>query len=99
MKINAFLPIKDGILGTMRGFLAALLEKEIVEALLVPQEVAHGRGLAQTLVQDPARLEGANPLSPVIPVNSAILVSRLSVDLRRTVGVVLSLARSEPSSN
>ncbi len=77
-------------LGALRGFLGALLESQIVDALLVPLEIGQGRSLAQTLVQDPAYLSGANPLSPVMPVNSATLVSQLTADKpTQKVGVVL----------
>lgn len=91
MKISTILAVEDGdILGTLRRFLASLLEKHVVDALLVPQEIAHGRSLVQTLVQDPAYLSGANLLSPVMPVNSATLVSQLTIDKpHQKLGVVL----------
>jgi len=91
MKIRTILAVEDGdILGTLRHFLSSLLEKHAVDALLVPQEIAHGHSLVQTLVQDPAYLSGANPLSPVMPVNSATLVSQLTIDKpHQKLGVVL----------
>ena len=91
MKINTMLPVKEGdTLGTLRRFLGDLLESHIIDALLVPQEIAHGRSVVQTLVRDPAYLSAANPLSPVMPVNSAILVSQLTADKpRKKVGAVL----------
>ena len=91
MKTDTILPLKEGdVLGALRGFLGALLEDQIVDALLVPLEIGQGRSLAQTLVQDPAYLNGANPLSPIMPVNSATLVSQLTGDKpSQKVGVVL----------
>ena len=91
MNITTILAVEAGdILGALRRFLADLLEKQIVDVLLVPQEIAQGRSLVQTLVQDPAYLSRANPLSPVMPVNSAILVSQLTADKpQRKVGAVL----------
>jgi len=81
METNTVLPVKEGdVLGALRGFLGALLENQIVDALLVPLEIGQGRSLAQTLVQDPAYLSGANPFSPVMPINSATLVSQLTGD-------------------
>jgi formate dehydrogenase subunit beta len=81
MKTNTILPVKEGdVLGALRGFLGALLENQIVDALLVPLEIGQGRSLAQTLVQAPAYLSGANPFSPVMPVNSATLISQLTGD-------------------
>jgi len=91
MKTNTILPVKEGdVLGALRGFLGALLENQIVDALLAPVEIGRGRSLAQTLVQDPAYLSRANPFSPVMPVNSATLVSQLTGDKpAQRVGVVL----------
>jgi len=91
MKTDTILPLKEGdVLGALRGFLGALLENQIIDALLVPLEIGQGRSLAQTLVQDPAYLNGANPLSPIMPVNSATLVSQLTGDKpSQKVGVVL----------
>jgi formate dehydrogenase subunit beta len=91
MKTDTILPVKEGdVLGALRGFLGALLENQVVDALLMPLEIGQGRSLAQTLVQDPAYLSGANPLSPVMPVNSATLVSHLTGDRpSQKVGVVL----------
>lgn len=91
MKINTILPVKEGdTLGTLRRFLSDLLGSHVIDALLVPQEIARGRSVVQTLVRDPAYLSAANPLSPVMPVNSAILVSQLTVDKPgKKVGAVL----------
>jgi formate dehydrogenase subunit beta len=91
MSTNTILPVKEGdVLGALRGFLGALLENQIVDALLVPLEIGRGRSLAQTLVQDPTYLNEANPFSPVMPVNSATLVSQLTGDKPpQRIGVVL----------
>jgi formate dehydrogenase subunit beta len=91
MKTNTILPVEEGdVLGALRGFLGGLLENQIVDALLVPLEIGQGRSLVQTLVQDPAYLNEANPFSPVMPVNSATLVSQLTGDKpSQKVGVVL----------
>ena len=91
MRTDTILPMKEGdVLGALRGFLGALLENQVVDALLVPLEIGQGRSLAQTLVQDPAYLSEANPFSPVMPVNSATLVSQLTGDKpAQKVGIVL----------
>ena len=91
MNTNTILPVKEGdVLGALQGFLGALLENRVVDALLVPLEIGQGRSLAQTLVQDLAYLNEANPFSPVMPVNSATLVSQLTGDKpSQKVGVVL----------
>ena len=72
------LEVKDGALATMTAFLRGLLEKGIVDALLVPQRTPAGDNVVQTLFTDPARMEGIDPVAPVLPVNSAKLVSDLT---------------------
>lgn len=90
-RINTILAVKNGdTLGALRRFPSNLLESHIVDVLLVPQEIARGRSLTPVLVQNSAYLEVANPLSPVMPVNSATLVSQLTADKpRRKIGAVL----------
>ena len=90
MKVEAVLKIEGDTLETARNFLRKLLKEGIVDYLLVPQEISHGRTLVQTLVKDPAHLDKANPLSPVMPMNSATIVSQLTADKpRKKLGVVL----------
>jgi formate dehydrogenase subunit beta len=72
------LEVKDGALETMTAFLRGLLEKGIVDALLVPRHTPAGDNVVQTLFTDPARLENVDPIAPVLPVNSAKLVSDLT---------------------
>ncbi len=40
------------------GFLKSLLEKGVVEALLIPKGLPSGDGVVQTLIHDPEKLEG-----------------------------------------
>ncbi len=91
MSVEALLPRSGrGLLETINALMAALLESGAVDALLVPMEMPSGRSIAPALVRDPGRLGRAVPVSPVMPVNSATLVSNLTVD-RGTgrLGVVL----------
>jgi formate dehydrogenase subunit beta len=85
------LEVPDGQpLAALRGFLRGLLEQKIVDALLVPQPVPPGDSLVQTLVRDAALLERADPIYPLMPVQSARLVSRVSAaNPGGKVGVVL----------
>ncbi|MHB8990754.1 MAG: hypothetical protein ACYC66_03805 [Chloroflexota bacterium] len=91
MSVEAVLPRSGhGLLDTINGLLASLLETGVVDSLLVPMEVPSGRNVTQALVKDPARLEAAMPIAPVMPVNSATVVSNLTVDQGTgMVGVVL----------
>ena len=78
MNNNYRLDVEDGALETMTAFLRGLLEKGIVDALLVPRRTPAGDNVVQTLFTDPAKLEGVDPIAPVLPVNSAKLVSDLT---------------------
>lgn len=59
-------------------FVQALLERKVVEAVLVPQHVPGAKVVVQTLVTDPSRLEDVDPVAPVLMSNSATMVSSLS---------------------
>jgi len=73
------LPVKDkDVKGSINGFLRDILEKGLVHALLVPQEVPSGDNVVQTLVRDPETLNRANPLSPVMGVHSSRIISRMT---------------------
>jgi len=75
---NYRLEVKDSVLETMTAFLRGLLEKGIVDTLLVPRRTPSGDNVVQTLFADPAKLEAIDPIAPVLPVNSAKLVSDLT---------------------
>ena len=78
MNSNYTLEVKDGVLETMTAFLRGLLEKGIVDALLVPRRTPAGDNVVQTLITDATMLKGVDPIAPVLPVNSAKLVSDLT---------------------
>ncbi len=78
MNSNYRLEVRDSALATMTAFLRGLLEKGSVDALLVPRHTPAGDNIVQTLFTDPARLENVDPVAPVLPVNSAKLVSDLT---------------------
>ncbi len=72
------LPVHDNdVLRAVRGLLRRLLESQVVGALYVPLEAAGG-AVAPALVTDPARLDEANPLAPVLPINGARAVAALT---------------------
>jgi formate dehydrogenase subunit beta len=90
MNTDYRLEVKDGALETMTTFLRGLLEKGVVDALLVPRHTPAGDNVVQTLFTDPTRLEGIDPIAPVLPVNSAKLVSDLTeTGVVGRLGVVL----------
>jgi len=72
------------------GFLKSLLEKGMVEALLIPKILPSGDGFAQTLIRDPEKVNGVGVLSPTMPVQSARVVSNLTVkNMEKKVAAVL----------
>jgi len=76
---NVILSVGDGgVLEIVRAFLTSLLQKKLVDALLVPLELSTGDNVVPTIVSDPDRLQAANPLAPVMPVNSARPVSTIT---------------------
>ena len=72
------------------GFLKSLLEKGIVEAIMVPRALPSKDGFVQTLIRNPEMLNGVSVLSPTMPVQSARVISSLTVkNLEKKVAVVL----------
>jgi formate dehydrogenase subunit beta len=75
---------------TIVGFLKSLLEKEVVEAIVIPKALPSQDGFVQTLIRDPEKLNGACVLSPTMPVQSARVISNLTVkNLGKKVAAVL----------
>ncbi len=72
------------------GFLKSLLKEDVVEAIVIPKAVPSQDGFVQTLIRDPEKLNGVCVLSPTMPVQSARVISNLSVkNLGKKVAVVL----------
>ena len=75
---------------TVNGFLKSLLEKGVIEALLIPKKLPSVDGFAQTLIHDPGKMDGASPFSLTIPVQSSRVASNLSIkNLNKKVAAVL----------
>lgn len=76
--MKTVIPVENGdTLTALRGFLQRLLESGALEALYVPLETPAG-AVVPALVTEPAHLEHANPLAPVMPINSARAVAALT---------------------
>jgi len=72
------------------GFLKSLLEKGVVEAMVIPKALPSQDGFVQTLIRNPEKLNGVCVLSPTMPVQSARVISNLSVkNLGMKVAAVL----------
>jgi formate dehydrogenase subunit beta len=66
------------LLASLKEFLKALLQKGEIGALLVPQRLPMKNTVMPTLVTDPEKINGADPLAPVFPINAAKVVSKLT---------------------
>jgi formate dehydrogenase (coenzyme F420) beta subunit len=82
---------EDGPLAALRGFFATLLGSGKISALLVPQHLPMKASVMPTLVTDPDKLTGVDPLAPAFPMNTARMVSRLT--RRPTDGMVAAVLR------
>jgi formate dehydrogenase subunit beta len=87
--IEAVVEAQDSALKTIREILRTLLDRGVVDALLVPMLQTTGN-MAPMLVTDPAALDQADPLAPVMPINAARAASQLTMTAHKeTLGVVL----------
>ncbi len=70
----------NNVLEEMNNFFRALLKKGIVDAILLPQESVNHKSVIQTLVKDEEEITNANPFAPLLLMNSATLISQLTLD-------------------
>jgi formate dehydrogenase subunit beta len=76
---TAKIKVKDGdLLTTLRDFFRSILQLEDISAILVPQHLPGKNVVMPTLVTDPKKLNGIDPLAPFFPFNGAKIVSRLT---------------------
>jgi formate dehydrogenase subunit beta len=66
------------ITGTMRQLLKRIMEKKLVDAVLVPLELPSKENVVQSLVTQTEALGAANLLAPVLPVNTANIISKMT---------------------
>lgn len=68
-----------------------MLSKNCVDAVLVPKKLPFGNQVVQSLISDEKQLEDAQPISPVMPVNSGTILSNMTkvAPSEKTVAVVL----------
>jgi len=78
MTVNAILAVEESAPETARALLGAMLEKGVVDALLVPWQLPAEDSVAPVLIHVPARLAEARVWSPVMPINAARAVSNLT---------------------
>jgi len=79
MAKTAKIEVKEqDLLASLQGFFKTLLQKGGISALLVPQRLPMKNAVMPTLVTDPEKINGTDPLAPVFPMNAAKVVSKLT---------------------
>jgi len=68
----------EDVLSSMQGFFKDLLAKGGMSAVLLPQRLPMKNVVMPTLVTDPGRVNGVDPLAPVFPINAAKVLSKLT---------------------
>lgn len=69
---------EDDLTKNITNVLKKMLAKDCVDAMLVPQKLPVGEGVVQSLVADEGKLEEAQPLAFVMPVNSGTIISDMT---------------------
>ena len=79
MAKTAKIEIKEqDLIASMQGFFKTLLQKGDINGLLVPQRLPGKNAVMPTLITDPEKINGTDPLAPVFPMNAAKVVSKLT---------------------
>jgi formate dehydrogenase subunit beta len=79
MAKSATLAVTDGqIRGSINALLKDLLDKQVVEAILVPLVHPAGNNVVQSLVTNPEYLEQADVFAPVMPVNAGRIIQAMT---------------------
>jgi formate dehydrogenase subunit beta len=69
---------EQNLLTTLQSFFKTLLQDGDMDALLLPQHLPMKNSVMPTLVADPEKIDGVDPLAPVFPMNGAKVVSKLT---------------------
>lgn len=76
--MQGWLKVEGDARATINALLGRLLAENVVDALLVPLRTPDDRNVVPTLIRDPALLERADPLAPVMPRNAATVLGRVT---------------------
>jgi formate dehydrogenase subunit beta len=87
----AVLPPEEGLEPAVIGWLKEALTREVFDALLIPVETPAEDSFAYLLIQDPAILDHASPLPPIMPVQGGKAIGRLTMrgNLSKRVAAVV----------
>lgn len=81
---------EQNLVTSLQDFFKTMLQEGDISALMVAQHLGMKNAVMPALVTEPEKLDGADPLAPVYPINAAKVVSRLTrKPIRGKVAVVL----------
>ncbi len=79
MAKTAKIEVKEqDLLASVQGFFKKLLQDGGINALLVSQRLPMKNVVMPTLVTDPEKINGSDPLAPVFPMNASKVVTKLT---------------------
>ena len=79
MATTVKIPIKDqNLVSSLQDFFKTMLRDGDITGLMVAQHLPTKNAVMPTLVTDPDKLDAADPLAPVFPINAAKVVSKLT---------------------
>ena len=79
MATTVKIPIKDqNLVSSLQEFFKTMLRDGEINGLMVAQHLPAKNAVMPTLVTDPDKLDAADPLAPVFPINAAKVVSKLT---------------------
>ena len=79
MATTVKIPIKDqNLVSSLQDFFKTMLRDGDITGLMVAQHLPMKNAVMPTLVTDPDKLDAADPLAPVFPINAAKVVSKLT---------------------
>ncbi|MBW1861435.1 MAG: Coenzyme F420 hydrogenase/dehydrogenase, beta subunit C-terminal domain [Deltaproteobacteria bacterium] len=79
MAKTAKIEVKEqDLLASLQGFFKKLLQDGGINALLVSQRLPMKNVVMPTLVTDPEKINGSDPLAPVFPMNASKVVTKLT---------------------
>ncbi len=76
--MHGWLEVQEDAAQTINRLLRRILSAGVVDGLLVPMGTLDGRNAVPTLIRDPALLERAAPLAPVMPRNAGTVLGRIT---------------------
>lgn len=90
MNVNRIIEVSEGnTLAAVQAFMSSLLERNLVDALFVPQTAPDGT-VSAALISNPDAIKRSNPFAPIMVANAAKQVAEQTVKQpERHIGAVL----------